>query len=661
MFTKFQTAIHARIQLIGKFPLFEVDYSRDEIFEFYLDAFRPEDNPIFRERREYDCSCCKSFIRQMGGMVAIDPKGKVHTIWGDLKGLPEKYKIVADAMNQYILSKPIVGVFKRAERHIGTQQNNEVTSEGIIVWNHFYSPVPASARSSDGDRLRGESASWKDSLERSILELQDSHLEDLLQVCKDKNLYQWDLRLPQLQSLKKVKAEYAKAKDKETFLWLKSQELRAGSTIRNSVIGQVLVNMAKGDSLETAVGKYEAMTAPANYKRSKSLVTPAMIKKAHQTVQALGMEDSLLRRHATVDDLTINNVIFADNSIRESLGAFDILGTAGTVAPVNQSRIQDAIKIPVQTFLKDVVTKATKLEVMMTPNQQGNLMSLVAPVNQSAPNMLKWNNNFSWTYNGEVADSMAEQVKAHGGKIDGDLRFSIRWNENNQYPRDLDAHCKGPSGHIYYSNKTDRTGGRLDVDIVSPGSKVAVENITWPNVRKMRDGEYKFYINDFSGGGNANWEAEIEFEGQVFSFSGTIPRGSANMDVATVTLRNGKFSISNAGSVETSSREYWGVSTYQFTPVKAISLSPNHWDENQNGSKHYFFFLEGCVNPDSARGFYNEFLADSLYEHRKVFEHLGSKLKAPYSDQQMSGLGFSSTKSAEVIVKADHKIYKVII
>lgn len=47
-------------------------------------------------------------------------------------------------------------------------------------------------------------------------------------------------------------------------------------------------------------------------------------------------------------------------------------------------------------------------------------------------------------------------------------------------------------------------------------------------------------------------------------------------------------------------------------------------------------------------------------EHRRVFEALGSRAKAEYSDDQLSGLGFSSTSHNDVVVKVDNKSFKII-
>ncbi len=65
--------------------------------------------------------------------------------------------------------------------------------------------------------------------------------------------------------------------------------------------------------------------------------------------------------------------------------------------------------------------------------------------------------------------------------------------------------------------------------------------------------------------------------------------------------------------------------------------------------------INNARNDAPARGLYNEFLRTDLDKHRKVFELVGAKTKVAPSDDQLSGLGFSSTKPAVVTVRLEHK------
>ncbi len=100
-------------------------------------------------------------------------------------------------------------------------------------------------------------------------------------------------------------------------------------------------------------------------------------------------------------------------------------------------------------------------------------------------------------------------------------------------------------------------------------------------------------------------------------------------------------------SAARSHRPSGGLTTNQLVPVNSIILSPNHWNGKAIGNKHWFFILKGAKNPEPVRGFYNEFLNPALEKHRKVFEVLADKIKAPVEDDQMSGIGVSSTRSTQ--------------
>jgi hypothetical protein len=115
-----------------------------------------------------------------------------------------------------------------------------------------------------------------------------------------------------------------------------------------------------------------------------------------------------------------------------------------------------------------------------------------------------------------------KRVEEAGGRVDGQLRFSIQWNETAYNPNDFDAHCIEPDGNeIYFMNRVNlHSGGNLDVDIINPeNGEPAVENITWPSAQRMLEGDYIFFVRCFSyRGGRGGFSAEIEFNGKIYPF-----------------------------------------------------------------------------------------------------------------------------------------------
>jgi hypothetical protein len=198
-------------------------------------------------------------------------------------------------------------------------------------------------------------------------------------------------------------------------------------------------------------------------------------------------------------------------------------------------------------------------------------------------------------------------------------------------------------------------GGELDIDIINPKRNVpAVENITFPDKNTMLTGTYVFLVHCYSSrGGKSGFRAEIEVGGQKYEFDYDKPMDYyEKVIVATVTLKKDRtFVVEEKLSSRTSSKDVWNLKTNQFVPVELMMYSPNHWDNQKIGNKHFMFMLEDCENPETPNGFYNEFLRQELITHKRFFEALGSKMKVEKSDNQLSGLGFSSTQRNNVLIK----------
>lgn len=687
MFRDFVKAIQKNLQQMSKDSsrLFTVNVDTEELYNLYLDSFPAGTNEIYRERREYDCSCCRHFIRDVGNVVSIK-NGELHTIWGINPVSDDKYNVVAAALDAYVKQKAVLGVFLKKEKRIGTPENREMLPTGKInKYEHFFVDLPEICifKECYGHTLEGDLSQFRDVrnvFKRSLDEISKEAVDTVLELIAQNSLYKGAEWKKQLTEFKNYQKEYGKLTDEQKELWIWEKSIAAGAVIgkiRNHSIGTLLVNISEGMDLDLAVRKYEQIVAPVNYKRPKAIFTKKMLEDAKKTITELGYMDSLQRRFATLDDITVNNILFSNKDAAKRItGAMDLFDEMEQDVAIDPKRFSKVEEISAEDFIKNVLPVAKELEVYLENKHIQNMVSLIAPEVADAKTMFKWNNGMSWAYTGNITDSdIKENVKAAGGSVTGIVRFSIQWNDGNGKDNsDLDAHCLEPQGgdHIYFSHKISRyTGGELDIDITDPiyqcksNGGVAVENITYPSKERMKPGTYKFYVNQYSFRNSQGFKAEVEVNGEIHSYEYNSPvRG--NVDVAEVILdQSGNFKVVDKlpGNCATISKDVWGIKTLQFTPVSVVCYSPNYWDEQKGiGHQHLFFMLKDCINPEEPNGYYNEFLKPELEQHRRVFEALGSKAHVKDVDDQLSGVGFSLTKRNDLIIKvkgATERVLKV--
>lgn len=654
--------------------LFTLNLEKNELWEIYLNSFPLGTNEIYREKREHDCSACRHFINNFGDVVFII-NNKIVSIW-DFETNDTTYNLVFKAMVKYIKTKEIKDIFRSNLNKIGVRENYEETEDGSITttWSHFHVLLPSKFINNSSDSIatiKGKYRDIKNVFERSLKELSEESVLTILELINQKSLYKGEEWEQILINFNKYQKEFKKLKTKEKniYLWNKSIEVGiAIGKIRNHSIGTLLINISEGMDLDIAVKKYEAIVAPINYKRPKPIYTKKMLDDAKEKLKKLGFMDSLQRRFAILEDINVNNVLFSNKDVKKRLQTKDVFAEMENDVKINPKSFSKIEKISVEDFIKNVVPTTKNIEVYFESKHSLNMVSLIAPYKLDSKTMFKWNNNFSWAYTGNITDSnIKKNVKSAGGKVDGVLRFSIQWNDGNEHNRDdYDAHCIEPKGNeIYYLNKNNyKTSGALDVDIINPKpNKAAVENITWSDMKKMKHGKYKFFVHNYAHrGGQGGFRAEIEYNGQQFKFDyPTSLRQNENVDVAEITFDGEKFTIKEKIPSSITSRKIWNVKSNTFIPISVLMHSPNYWDEQKGiGNKHYFFMLKECINDENPNGFFNEYLNNDLTKHRKVFEALGTKMKVDDVENQLSGLGFSSTQRNSIVVRIEGQIKRLL-
>ena len=651
-FMKFKHAVAAQFERIQQGQLYRKSISGDELWATYLGSFPEGTNPIYRERTEHDCSCCKQFIRTVGNVVGIID-GSIVSIWDVV--LDDEYQVVANALSALAKSKPIDSVFLHYERSAGTDKNFEDTINGVKTWNHFHVNIKSKFivdKYTIGTKL-GELNTSREMLARALATIDNEAIETVLELIGQNSLYRGQEHLKAVSDFKVLKNLADIFGRKEIFSWIHFDNYV--SRIRNTVIGTLLVDLSEGRPLDQAVKAFEDKVAPANYKRPTALVTKSMIEAAKKKVEELGLVSALERRYATINDITINNILYADRSRMIQIFSDDVFNTI--TAKADKPKLDKIESVTIDDFIENILPKAESIEIMVENRHANNFVSLIAPVDATARNMFKWDNPFSWSYSGNVTDSIKERVKEAGGNVSGDVCCRLAWFNFD----DLDLHMIEPNGHeIYFGNRrqVSQCGGMLDVDMNGcdgRNSRTPVENIFYRSKGKMRIGEYKLFVHNYNRREtkDVGFEIEIDVLGTTYNmhYEKAVSQ-SSNIDVAKIRVKSsGEIVVKALLPTTTASKDYWNIKTQQFQKVNVIMNSPNFWDDQGVGNKHYFFMIDGCRNQEQARGFYNEFLINELDQHRKVIEMVGNKMMTSEAEHQLSGLGFSSTQRNSVLLR----------
>ena len=636
----------------------------DVLYEHYLDSYPTEHNGIFRERREYDGNYDKNFIRRLGNLVGIDENGDIHTIW-DVTTV-DYFQIVADALDKKVREASLDSPFLSMEHQAGSKPTVD-GQDSSIIWSHFFALIPHKFIY-DKDHIGPKFNELTTDVQVFARGLQTFTLdaaETVLELIKSGSLYRGDEHKRAVEFFIQHKKAYNALKDNKAqwaYIYYHAGKLGSVVRFRPTVIGTLVEDLSNEVDLEKAVASFEAKVAPTNYKRSSAVVTPGMIRQAQEKLEELGLTDALARRFATVQDLSANNVLFSAVT-KKSLDVFDDLVSEST-RKVSEKSLKKVEEIAADKFIKDVLPTASQVEILVENKHSSNFMSLLTEKYAGSPLMFKWDNPFSWAYSGNITDSIRENVKKQGGGVEGLLRVSLAWHNSDDLDLSLVEPGVGSGNRVYFGNRTGRYGCKLDID--ANGGSVTnasepVENIIYPFGSKLPVGDFDVYVDQFNKRvrKDEGFTLQVEYNGVIsnFMFEGSYDERRKLM--LTVVHKGGDvFEIKNVDkslrAVQVAGKEIWNVKTNEFVTVNTIVNSPNFW-EGDKGNQHTFFLIDGCKTDEETRGFFNEFLKDELTPHRKVFELLGERTKVQPADNQLSGLGFSSTKRDEVTVRVTGK------
>ncbi len=701
-FTKMIQSQFDRMCATGK--LFRSSLTGQQVWDLYINGFEKKHNPIFRdpESSTHNCNLCKNFIRRYGNIVAVDENYNVVSMF-DVDA-PEKFISVSKSISSALKNAAISEVFfetfnelnslpyescnkNNTKFKLGIDKNvkrytkEEAEKYGVVkpdeikTFTHLHLFVPKQFIDMGSKSIESIMADFRDAknvFQRAMVEIPLDTLNLVKDLINQGSLLDGQTHLYKIEQVIPMKKQYdlLSADKRDNWCWVNSYKLQFAK-FKNELIGVLCTELAEGKELNDACQAWNKRVDPANYMKAVAPITKKQIEEAKKFVEENGYEESFKRRFATIDDIKASEILHVNVGKGEikPVSIFDSVKSTSTRH--KRSEFDGIDEVSIEKFMQDILPECTSMEAYLSNKHEGNLVSLTtANIKESKP-IFKWTNNYSWTFNGNLAgkSQIKEAVKTAGGRVDGILRFSMIWNEiTGQDNSDLDAWCEQPNrerigfstifrkdrGNVFSSMK-----GQLDLDNTNPGGKMAIENIYFVDAKYMKEGIYKFWVNQYSARNSQGFKAEIEFNGEIYSYEYNKPVSGSIM-VAEVTFSKGEFNIKHLLPETHSSKELYGLQTEQFHKVNLVCLSPNHWTGNNVGNKHYFFMLDNCKCKTSIRSFHAENLIPELAQHRKVLEVLGNTTMIEPTEKQLSGLGFNATVKDELIVKLQGSFKRII-
>jgi len=676
--------------------LFRSSITGDKIWDMYISKIKERDT-IFRDSSSstHNCNHCNNFLRRYGNIVSINENNRIETMF-DIEC--DEYSDVVKHISSELKKSNIVNIFfetfdelnslpyescKKTNKtfKLGLEVNRKIYTETeakiypntvevgrVYTFNHLFLDLPKQYVDMTGDSIAKIMSGYRDAKNVFKRALDEISLDTFLLV-KDLilqgSLLDGRTHLEKIEAMIPLKKVYDKlaSTEKDNWCWVKSYKFKYAG-FKNELIGQLCTDLSEGVELNKACRDWNFRVDPVNYMKAKSPITEKQKKDAEKFVVENGYVESFDRRLAKLSDIKASEILHinVDTNVNTNVTIFDQVKTVSTRH--KKSEFNNIEEVSIDKFMKDILPNCTSVEAYLTSNLEKNLVSLTTSKVKDSKPIFKWSNNYSWTFNGNIAghSEIKENVKEKGGKVDGVLRFSIMWNETGKDNSDLDAWCVEPNNiKIGYDtpyrkdrgNMLTSSSGNLDVDIINPSGKLAVENIAHHTKSKLQAGKYRYYVNGFNPSNSQGFKAEIEIEGDVYQYNYNKPVGYKEIiDVATIIVgKNGDITIEHHLPETTMSKKIYGLDTNNFHKVNLVCLSPNHWDDNKVGNKFYFFMLDKCTPDTDIATFHAENLIPELAEHRKVLEVLSQVSRATSEKNTLSGLGFNATVKNELIVK----------
>ncbi len=383
-YEEFELSIKRKLESFGDVPFFTT--TADGLFDLFL-AHLPEES-----RQHYNCNACRAFVNRFGGLVTIEESGEIRQVMWD-NNCPALFQSSQLALVNAIYDARVSGVFLSKNKTLGTP----VTGE----WTHMHAILPKVFE----ERLHTvhEAVAEKKAdfilLKQSMGEYPIEAINQALLLLRTDALYRSEKVLGVAEWFKSLhdacKAQ-KNGKLRDNLIWRAVALAPPGYChLKNTMIGTLLDDIVAGMPIEDVSRRFAAKMHPLQYQRPQAAPTAGNIERAEAIVAKLGIERSLIRRFARLDEV---QAVWRPRECQPDHKS----GVFSHLAPKGKALIKtDApmVTITWKKFAETVLPDALSMELVVP--YRGNFMAVLTAEHMDAPPIIQWDspecrNPFSW-------------------------------------------------------------------------------------------------------------------------------------------------------------------------------------------------------------------------------------------------------------------------
>lgn len=374
----------ADMQLAAR-NVFTTDASN--LFDLYLENIPAE------HRQHYNCHACKRFIETYGGLVTIDPEGRILPAVR-FSTVPGFFIPAVFAMIKAVENATVTGVFYSSKEVWGTPESGGFHHFSVKSPNVFTHSLKSASQ------MMAEKKEDFNILYRSLNEFSLDTIEQAITLLKTDALYRAEKCLGVAEWFKELKEKFTSTRNhrfKLNVIWSAVASAPPGwCHIRNTMIGTLLEDLQAGMGFETVSSRFAEKMHPLQYQRPQAAPSAGNIAQAEKLVEKLGIAASLRRRFARLEE--IQALWKPVEKPVAGTGVFSHLIPKGKEE--TKSLTLPSVNMTWSKFESTVLPTADRVEFWV-PTGKTNFTALVTAVDPDAPPILQWDsleqrNPVSW-------------------------------------------------------------------------------------------------------------------------------------------------------------------------------------------------------------------------------------------------------------------------